>query len=89
MKEETNLTKWQKFLNILWLILKIGGIVLLAVFTGKFLWNFLGTKKELKVHLSDLKNKKWAKHPDDETHPREVRVLTDEEIEKELDKLDN
>ena len=51
------------------------------------LYDLMGTKKDLKVVITNFKNTQWSKHKDDSKKEKIGKPLNDNEIDNELDKL--
>lgn len=81
--------KWRKILSGTLVVLKIIGIIVIVILTGKFLTDFFGSKDKIYTELKNFKQKKWKKAKDDAPKTTvSENALTDTVINKEIDKLD-
>jgi len=86
--KEENKTKFQKFADNFIAIIKIIGPIILAILTGKFIYDFFKSKDEIKIKFKQLKQTRWSKSSNDYNRDRVNQPLSSEEINEELKKLD-
>ena len=66
---------------------KIVGVILVAVVLGKLIFNWGGTKLQVKTIIKSIKIRNWRRSKDDAPHPRVKDPLTDEELDDMENKL--
>lgn len=79
-------TKLNRFADTAWAVLRLVGLVIVLIFTFRFLRDFGFFKKAIKVKMKDIKVK-WEKHKNDPKKDVVKDPLTDKEIDTELDKF--
>jgi hypothetical protein len=80
----------RKFKNIVrqaWSILKYVLGLVAILFTGKFIFDMLYSKKPVKIQMLDLKVKAWRRADNDQDKETVSDPLTPGEIQNELDKI--
>lgn len=81
------MTRTEKFVQSTLAVLKLLGVIVLIIITGKFLYDMMGARSDFSVRIRDLKNLIWRRSPTDRPRESVSNPLTDEDIANELKKL--